>query len=393
MIGLFLPPMALDVSKIKYSLKLIEIFDKTEYKGKVVVFVYKKYIDFIQPDVKNIEVVAYGYTFIFKLLIKILKIIGVDIIKSDFNKAIKKNKITFGIFPTPNIDIKKCNIPYAASFQSLGHRLNPELQDTAGDGLWEYREDLYSIVCKGASLIFIDSEVGKDYLKFYYEPKGEIIVIPHEVPTELNINVSTSRQKELLNKHKVTKKFLFYPAQFWPHKNHIRIFEAVKYLKKDGIDIQVVFTGSSNTISEKYCIKKRLKRIAHDWHISNDLIITGYLTAEEIFTFYKNAAAMIMPQLIPEPCIPYIESMGLGCPVIGSDIPGIKEQIDGCGILVNPYNVESIANGIRSLFCVEKPCSNYIQMGFENRNRIIFSKISVSSLVRDKIQEILRNLS
>ncbi|MCX6168363.1 MAG: glycosyltransferase [Ignavibacteriales bacterium] len=394
MIGIFLPPVALDVSKIKYAVKLVKAFDKPEYVGRAIAFVYKENMELINSHIQHIQLDVYGFNrfnrsiFLNKYIKKAFSILNMPI-QPDFELAIKKYHIKFGIFPTPNKEIIRCSIPYAAAFQSLGHRLNPELPETTGDGLWKSREDVSSIVCKNADLIFIDSEIGSDYLKFYYEPKGEIIVIPHDVPDELNVAVDEKKQKKILKKFNVTKPFLFYPAQFWPHKNHIRIFEAIKYLQRKGIDIQLVFTASSQSIRKKYDIEYRLKRIARDSSMEDNIIITGYLNAEEIFTFYKNALAMIMPQLIPEPCIPFIECMGLGCPIIGSDIPGIKEQINNCGVLVNPYIIESIANGIKELYNNESKRKLYIQKGITNYKSSLQNIADSFSSIETKINSYL----
>lgn len=365
MIGIFLPSTALDVSKIKYALKLIKIFDKEEYTGKVIIFVYKRELALLKNDVSYLSIEPFGFSKLRKIVMRLKKKMRLNY-DPDFKVAINKYGIKYAIFPTPSKEIMKCSIPYAASFQSLGHRLNPELPEISQDGVWKLREDIYSVVCNNAQLIFIDSEIGKEYLKFYYNPKGEIIVIPHTMPDELNISVSEEMQLNILAKYNLTKDYLFYPAQLWPHKNHVRILEAVKYLKNKGIDLHVVFTGSNKKIRNKYGVEYMLEKISATSGMMDNLIITGYLSKEEIKTFYLNAFAMIMPQLIPEPCIPYSEAMKLGCPIIASDIHGIKEQVNGAGVLVDPYNIKSIAEGIELLLdkrarekCIEKGVKNY----------------------------------
>lgn len=382
MIGIFLPSTALDVSKIKYALKLIKIFDKEEYTGKVIIFVYKRDIALLKNDVSYLSIEPFGFSKLRKIVVRLKKKLRLNY-KADFEVAINRYGIKYAIFPTPSKEIEKCSIPYAASFQSLGHRLNPELPELSQDGVWKSREDIYSAVCNNAQLIFIDSEIGKEYLKFYYNPSAEIVVIPHTVPDMLDVDVDEATQKAILNKFHISKDFLFYPAQFWPHKNHVKIFEAIRYLKNKGLDIQLVFTGSSKSIRNEYCVEYMLRRIAQDSNMEDNLIITGYLENEEIKTFYINALAMIMPQLIPEPCIPYAEAMRLGCPVIASNIPGIKEQVNGAGVLVDPYSIESIAEGIE-LLLDKKTRLKYIEKGIENYMSIEGSVTMAFSTIESK---------
>lgn len=385
MIGLFLPPQALDVSKIKYAQNFIKIFDRKEYADRIIVLVYKESLLLLETHLKHLSVGTFGFRRIRDRLRRARKAMGLPYV-ADFEPAIQKYKITFAIFPEPTDDVVKCNIPYAASFQSLGHRLNPELSETAQGKNWKRREDTATTVCKDAKVIFIDSEQGKKYLKLYYDRDANVIVLEHAVPEELSSdNVDSDQQKFILNKLGISKDFLFYPAQFWPHKNHVRIVEAIRILKAKGIDIQVVFTGSNRTIRNLYNIEYIIRRIAKDSAMEKDVIIAGYLDSPSIRTLYGNALAMIMPQLIPEPCIPFAEAMGLGCPVIGSNLPGIREQIGNAGVWVDPYDVESIAGGIASLYSHRIQRQEYIKRGHEKYRSICASILQSFSSIEKTI--------
>ena len=44
-------------------------------------------------------------------------------------------------------------------------------------------------------------------------------------------------------KYSLSQKYIFYPAQFWPHKNHKLIVKSLAILKKEDLDIKAVFVG------------------------------------------------------------------------------------------------------------------------------------------------------
>ena len=161
-------------------------------------------------------------------------------------------------------------------------------------------------------------------------------------------------------------------------------------MKNKGLDIQLIFTGSSKSIRNEYGVEYILRRIAQDSNMEDNLIITGYLENEEIKTFYINALALIMPQLIPEPCIPYAEAMGLGCPVIASNIPGIKEQVNGAGVLVDPYSIKSIAEGIE-LLLDKKTRLKYIEKGTENYQSVEDLDTMAFSSIEDMVNDLTKN--
>jgi glycosyltransferase involved in cell wall biosynthesis len=61
---------------------------------------------------------------------------------------------------------------------------------------------------------------------------------------------------------------------------------------------------------------------------------------------FAGAEALIMPTFFGPTALPPVEAWSLGCPVITSDIRGIREQMGDAALLVNPRSVESIAAGI-----------------------------------------------
>ena len=64
---------------------------------------------------------------------------------------------------------------------------------------------------------------------------------------------------------------------------------------------------------------------------------------------YSEAAGLAMPTFFGPTNIPVLEAFAVGCPVLTSDIRGIREQTDGAAILVDPRNSEAIADGLRRL--------------------------------------------
>jgi glycosyltransferase involved in cell wall biosynthesis len=68
---------------------------------------------------------------------------------------------------------------------------------------------------------------------------------------------------------------------------------------------------------------------------------------------YAEARALTMPTFFGPTNIPVLEAWGFGCPVLTSDIRGIREQVGDAGVLVDPLSVEAIAEGIYQLWTDE----------------------------------------
>ena len=75
-----------------------------------------------------------------------------------------------------------------------------------------------------------------------------------------------------------------------------------------------------------------------------------------------------MPTFFGATNIPPLEAWALGCPVLTSDIRGIREQAGSAAVLVDPKSVESIAKGIHDLWLDDELCRELVKRGFARTN-------------------------
>ena len=110
--------------------------------------------------------------------------------------------------------LKNCKI--IGPIHDLMHRYEARFPEVGDMNIYSGREILYSGHCNTASAILVDSEVGKQHvLEIYGPPSEKIHVLPFVIS---NLGTAASRPKNLILD--AQKKFLFYPAQMWLHKNH-----------------------------------------------------------------------------------------------------------------------------------------------------------------------------
>jgi len=151
---------------------------------------------------------------------------------------------------------------------------------------------------------------------------------------------------------------LFYPANFWYHKNHIKLLKALKLLKERfGLEIQLVLSGSKNNgFKDMLQEMKRLK-------IENQVKYLGYVTDEDLLGLYKLATALIMPTFFESVSMPIWEAFYLGCPVVSSNVCALPEQVSDAGLLFDPNNVEEMAKSIYRIWTDEGLRQALIQKG------------------------------
>jgi glycosyltransferase involved in cell wall biosynthesis len=146
----------------------------------------------------------------------------------------------------------------------------------------------------------------------------KIIVISEGVDLKsFQLSKKSNRAREA---YSLPQKYLLYTAQLWPHKNHLTILKALKYIKqKYGQEIPLVMTGakySAAPIIFNYIKQQGLKMTFY----------LGLVPFEDIVALYHEATFYITAVLYESSSLPILESVAAGLPIIASDIPSNREM-------------------------------------------------------------------
>jgi len=139
---------------------------------------------------------------------------------------------------------------------------------------------------------------------------------------------------------KLPDSFLFYPAQFWVHKNHLRLITAFREVLTEIPDLYLVLTGKKR---DEY---STVMRAVSKFGLSDRVRHLGYVEQAELQAIYKLATALVMPSLFESVSIPIYEAFQAGTPVVASNILAIPEQVGDAGLMFDPRSVASIKDAI-----------------------------------------------
>jgi glycosyltransferase involved in cell wall biosynthesis len=261
------------------------------------------------------------------------------------------------IYPQPQALAFEVGLPYAVAIHDLQHRLQPEFAEVSADGEWEVREYILRNCCRHASQILVDSELGREHVLFFYGPYGvterQVQVLPFLPSSMLPRDIPAARQQEIRRCLSIPERYVFYPAQFWPHKNHLRIVEALEQLKRmHQLCVPAVFCGS-HTGAQRDRHFQLLMDMARQCGVADQIHVLGYVPDDELAALYTGAVALVMPTFFGPTNIPVIEAWALRCPVLTSDLPGTREQAGDAAVLVDPRMVDALTLGIRRLWTDE----------------------------------------
>lgn len=269
-----------------------------------------------------------------------------------FGKLIRKEKVDI-LFSPQHGFVANYAAKLVTPAHDLMHRYEPRFPEVRSN--FESRELCMKSFAKYAACILVDSNLGKKQYKESYmktrDRRPYVISLPFVVPEHVR-----KAEEEYI---KVPGKYVFYPAQFWKHKNHMNLVRAIKILRETIDDIHLVLVGSE----KNSC--KEVKKYISDNGLEHHITILGFVSNENITYLYRHAVGMVMPSYFGPTNIPPLEAMALGCPVAVSGKYAMPEQVGKAGLIFNPDSPEKISDCIRKLWTDEELREKMIRLGYE----------------------------
>ena len=280
-----------------------------------------------------------------------------------FESFLINKKIDLVYFISPSrFALDLVNLNFIFTVWDICHRDHLEFPEIKEKGEFENRELRLNFSSKRAISIIVDSKYSKsNFSKKYNVEKSRVSVIPFEPLKEIKDNTfSINSDAYIKEKFKIKNSFIFYPAQFWPHKNHIYILKAIYLLeKKYNLSVDVIFSGGDKGH------KKNIQNYANKLCIKDRVIFTGFIPNQELISIYKMSIALVMPTFFGPTNIPPLEAFKLGIPVIYPDIKGLKEQVKKSGLLVDLNDPETLSTCILDLIKNTNLRNDLINKGFK----------------------------
>ncbi len=204
----------------------------------------------------------------------------------------------------------------------------------------------YRTLCDQASIVVVTSEWGRrDLLTQFGLPPGKVRVIPWAPATAAYPRPTESQMAELRQRLRLPERYVLYPAQTWPHKNHEALLRAVALLRdRDGTVINLVFSGHRNDYA----------RIVDRWveklGLVNQVWWAGFVLPVELQGLYSMATAVVIPSKFEAASGPLWEAFLAGVPAAVAAVTSLPEQAGDAALLFDPDDPASIADAVARLW-------------------------------------------
>ncbi len=250
------------------------------------------------------------------------------------------------IFPAQESIAYQAGVPMIASVHDLMHRTESHFPEVSRVGVREHR---FRALTRTARAVLVDSQVGKtQVVEAYGTPPQKVYPLPYLPPR----SILDAHPREDFDAHyRLPSRFFFYPAQFWAHKNHLRLVDAAAQLRARIPNIHLVFTGGPRYAYSQ--VRKHVECSGMEGHVT----FSGYVPDADLPGFYRRARALVMPTFFGPTNIPPLEAMACGCPVAVSDIYGMREQSGDAALYFNPSSTAQMAEVMARLWEDDTLCA------------------------------------
>lgn len=255
------------------------------------------------------------------------------------------------------------DMPYVATLFDLQHRFQPFFPEVSANGSWDKREQFYGYFLRRAAYCLTGTATGKREMLYLYQ-LAESRVRVLNLPTPKFALDAAPSALDVRSRLGIDREYIFYPAQFWPHKNHVNLILALKYLKEQrNLNIALALSGSDKGNLEF------VKRFAEKEGMADRVHFLGFVSEGDLIALYRQAVALTFVTYFGPDNIPPLEAFALGCPVIASAVEGAREQYEDAVIYVDPSDPEVIAQAIWSVYSDKEMREKLVEEGFKRAKK------------------------
>jgi glycosyltransferase involved in cell wall biosynthesis len=186
---------------------------------------------------------------------------------------------------------------------------------------------LYPRTARASTILFTLSEFSKQSICEKFGVAPDKVHVAYLAPDDEDLHAAPEWPGHL---PPLPERFVFYPANLYPHKNHEMLLQAVRILRDRGSDCGCVLTGHPTHPGTP--IEERIA--AHG--LRDRVFWLGHVAPGALRYLYEHAVALCFPSQFEGFGMPLVEAMHCGCPVLASPVASIPEVVGDAGLLVQP---------------------------------------------------------
>jgi hypothetical protein len=197
----------------------------------------------------------------------------------------------------------------------------------------EARDEVYRDICRAATLTATITDYSRELILRHFGTPPDRLRVVHLAAQKLGVEVPVPA----LNEWAGGRPFFFYPANFYPHKNHgvLLGLAAATRQRADGGE-RLVFVGSpwQGHAGAREEITAR--------QLGGQILTLENLASGQLRHLYQRAEAVVIPSKFEGFCMPALEAAACGAPVVCAELPAVRELLGDAALYFPPDDLPAL---------------------------------------------------
>ena len=204
------------------------------------------------------------------------------------------------------------------------------------------RASMWAAVKRSTCILTVSEASKRDILHFFNVAPEKIVVAYNAIDDHFWLTPPEEEVARLREQYQLDHQFVLYVGNIKPHKNLVRLIEAFDELRRTGSEELTLLI-----IGDEISKLPALRRAVHSYKLHKHVRFLGFVSEGTLRILYRLAALFVFPSLYEGFGLPPLEAMASGTPVVASNQSSLPEVAGDAAVLVDPYDVGSIVDGMR----------------------------------------------
>lgn len=204
----------------------------------------------------------------------------------------------------------------------------------------ERRDEFYRDICRAATLTATITDYSRELILHHFGTPPDRLRVVHLAAQELAPEAPVPELSHWAGE----RPFLFYPANFYPHKNHEVLLQlAAATRERSGGGERLVFVGApwqGHAGGREEIVARNL---------GSQILALENLTSGQLRHLYQRAEAVVIPSKFEGFCMPALEAAACGAPVICAELPAVRELLGDAALYFPPDDLSALQAALTRL--------------------------------------------
>lgn len=242
--------------------------------------------------------------------------------------------------------------------------------------VWHFITQPRKLVQNAVQIVAVSHSTKVDLASTYKISSSKIKVVYSGVEEKFQSQKDFTRLKEVAKKYHLPGKFILFLGALEPRKNLVGLISAFNNLRKRSKELKykLIIAGPSGwRFADVF-------REAARSSFSQDILFIGVVAEEDKPYLYNLASLFVYPSFYEGFGFPPLEAMACGVPVVTSVSSSLPEICNDSALLIDPYNVQELAEAMYQGLTDQKLRQELIKKGLERARKFSWEKCAKETL-------------